>query len=184
MKDSGRKYTLFGEGLTRILQCFLGLEIFDYPPLSLLRTFVYRRLFVIGKNPVIESNVKLLRTHGMSGRVKMGTGVFIGKNVLIDYSGEIIVGDDVWLSENVSIYTHHHILDSDRVKKLASKIIPSVLCIGSGAWIAANSIILETVHNIGEQAVVGAGSIVTKDVPPRVVVAGNPAKVVKHLDYE
>jgi acetyltransferase-like isoleucine patch superfamily enzyme len=60
--------------------------------------------------------------------------------------------------------------------------VAKAIVVNDGAWIGAGAIILSGV-TIGENSVVGAGSVVTKDVPPQTVVAGNPARVVKQIGF-
>ncbi|MBK9161519.1 MAG: acyltransferase [Nitrosomonadales bacterium] len=93
----------------------------------------------------------------------------------------IVIGDDVMLGSGVHIYVHNHRFD-DPDKPIidqgfhASK--PVVL--KKGCWVGANTTVLPGV-TIGENAVVGAGSVVTKDVPDRTVAVGNPARVVRKI---
>lgn len=108
-----------------------------------------------------------------AGFLRVGNGVQFNPNSSIDFAGGMIIGDDALVSEGAIVYTHDHGLDP------RSAPVASQLSIGKGAWIGARSIILPSVNVIGDYAVVGAGAIVTKDVPAGAVVAGNPAKVVR-----
>jgi len=118
--------------------------------------------------------------------------ISIGKRVVIRFGsvlaadpriGEhgITVEDDVLLSPGVHLYVNDHafedaalpIMDQDHK---ASKAI----VIKRGAWIGAQAIILAGV-TVGENSVVGAGSVVTRDIPPHVVAVGNPARVLKDI---
>ncbi|PIQ69033.1 MAG: acetyltransferase [Candidatus Taylorbacteria bacterium CG11_big_fil_rev_8_21_14_0_20_46_11] len=118
--------------------------------------------------------------------------ISIGKRVVIrpgsileadPRAGEhgIIIEDDVLLAPGVHMYVNNHAFEDSLIPIIdqdhkASKVI----VIKRGAWIGANVVILAGV-TVGENSVVGAGSIVTKDIPPRVVVAGNPAKIIRTL---
>ena len=87
----------------------------------------------------------------------------------------MIVENDVVISENVTIYTHSHGLDP---KSIPTK---TPLVIERGVWIGSRALIIEGCARIGAGSVVAAGSVVTKEVPPGVVVAGVPARVIKAI---
>lgn len=106
----------------------------------------------------------------------------IGKNVFINHAcsfldmGGIIIEDDVLIGPKVNLITENHPIDPHNRKTL---LCQSIL-IKRNAWIGAASTILPGV-TVGENAVVAAGSVVTKDVPNNTIVAGVPAKFVKHI---
>lgn len=118
--------------------------------------------------------------------LKVGEGTIIGDNAILDARSGIVIGKNVNLSSNVSIYTlqHNHRSPNfdcefkDRDLKIE---------INDRAWLGSNVTVLPGV-TIGEGAVVCAGAVVTKDVPPYAVVAGIPAKIVgsrpQNLQYE
>jgi acetyltransferase-like isoleucine patch superfamily enzyme len=174
-------FFMISEGIHRIIQVFFGLRLFDFPPFLFIRNIIYQYMFNMSGYPEIEAHVLIKRAHGLLGSVQMGKGVFLGSNVKIDRSGYVDIGNDVWISENANIYTHMHVLDSDRIMKVPEKILSTKLKIEDEVWIGANVIILESVRSVGACSVVGAGSVVTKDVPANAVVAGNPAAVIKYL---
>lgn len=111
-----------------------------------------------------------------------GRHIQIGKNVFINHActfldlGEIIIEDDVLIGPKVSIITENHPVNPYERKMLDLKSV----IIKRNAWIGANSTILPGV-TVGENSVVAAGSVVTKDVPDNTVVAGVPAKVIKTI---
>lgn len=176
---------LINESIKKLAQMIFGLEIFDFPGLNYLRKLAYRTVFKIGNDPIIEKNVNIYRVHQMrDGNIKIGNRVLLGKNVEIDSSGKIEIEDDVWFSEGSQVHSHYHILDEDRIKRVKDKIVPVSLTFKEGCWIGARAIILPNVGVIGKHSVVGAGSVVTKPVEDYTVVAGNPAKVIKKLDYK
>ncbi len=93
----------------------------------------------------------------------------------------ITIEDDVLLSPGVHLYVNDHAFEDTSMPIFDQDHKPSKpITIKRGSWIGANAIILAGV-TIGENSVVGAGSIVTKNVPPRVVVAGSPAKIIRVL---
>ncbi|MBB5183109.1 acyltransferase [Catenisphaera adipataccumulans] len=110
-------------------------------------------------------------------RLCIGSHVFINANALFMARGTITIEDDVQIAANVSILSNNHDF-YDRQILLCKPVI-----IRKGAWIGANAVILPGVE-IGRHAIVGAGSVVTKDVPDGAVVAGNPAHVIKQLDLD
>lgn len=94
----------------------------------------------------------------------------------------IVIGDNVMLGSGVHIYVGNHRFDDPHTPIIDQGYTPSApVVLRNGCWVGANCIILPGVE-IGENAVVGAGSVVTKSIPPRVVAAGNPAKVIRRLD--
>lgn len=110
-------------------------------------------------------------------KVKIGNNVFINSNLLAMARGGITIEDDVQIAGNVSLLTNNH----DPYDRMILPCKP--ILIKKGAWIGANVVILRGI-SIGKHAIVGAGSVVTKDVPDYAVVVGNPAKVVKMLNPE
>jgi acetyltransferase-like isoleucine patch superfamily enzyme len=111
-----------------------------------------------------------------------GRHIQIGKNVFINHActfldlGGIIIEDEVLIGPKVSIITENHPVNPNERKMLDLKSV----IIKRNAWIGANSTILPGV-TIGENSVVAAGSVVTKDVQANTVVAGVPAKVIKTI---
>jgi acetyltransferase-like isoleucine patch superfamily enzyme len=115
-----------------------------------------------------DSKIIIGNNVGVSGcTIKAMELVKIGNNVLI--------GSGVLISDNDS----HPLRPEDRNDKSKIKCLP--VYINDGAFIGARAIINKGVH-IGEGAIIGAGSVVTKHVPPRAVVVGNPARIVKYLN--
>ena len=110
--------------------------------------------------------------------LKIGNNSSIGPYSYIGCSGYIDIGDNVMISPRVSIYSENHNFAELEKPMIEQGVTRSFVKIEDDCWVAANSIILAGV-TIGKGAVVAAGSVVTKDVPPYCVVAGNPAKIVK-----
>ena len=110
--------------------------------------------------------------------LRIGNNSNIGPYSYIGCSGYIDIGDNVMISPRVSIYSENHNFDDADVPMIDQGVTRSFVKIEDDCWIAANALILAGV-TVGRGAVVAAGSVVTKDVPPNCVVAGNPAKIVK-----
>lgn len=109
--------------------------------------------------------------------LKVGDNVFINSNALLMARGGITIEDDVMIAGNVQLLSNNH----DEYDRQVLTCRP--ILIKKGAWIGAGASILPGV-SIGKYAIVGAGAIVTKDVPDYGVAVGIPAKIVKTLDKE
>ncbi|NOU17092.1 MAG: acyltransferase [Bacteroidales bacterium] len=113
--------------------------------------------------------------------VNIGKGVYIGHEVMFDrvFTDQIFIGDDTSVGDRTTITAHANIPSNTRLKKIYPRQIMQTR-IGKGVWIMPNVIIAPGV-TIGDEAVIATGSVVTKDVPPRCLVGGVPAKVLKDL---
>ena len=155
-------------------------SLFAAPILRILRGKIQKK-YLKSKNIIkCGSRVTIEALHQTEkSRFITGPNLKIGSDTLIDFSGSIEIGENVSISEHVTIFTHDHNIDGilDWQK---NGIYTSNLKIENFVWLGANSIILPSVSFIGEGAVVAAGSVVTKDVPPLAVVAGNPAKWIRN----
>ncbi|HSI78259.1 MAG TPA: acyltransferase [Lunatimonas sp.] len=110
--------------------------------------------------------------------LKIGNNSSIGPYSYIGCSGYIEIGNNVMISPRVSIYSENHVFDDPTSPIIEQGVNRSFVIIEDDCWIASHSVILAGVR-IGRGSVIGAGSIVTKDVPPFSIVAGNPARVIK-----
>ena len=116
-------------------------------------------------------------------RCDYGTNIHLGEKVYFNFDCVILdvckvrIGNHVFIAPGVHIYTATHPLEAAlrRTQEFGKPIT-----IGSDVWIGGKAIICPGV-TIGDRSVIGAGSVVTKDVPAGVVVAGNPAKVIRKL---
>ena len=113
-----------------------------------------------------------------------GENINIGKQVYFNFNCVVLdpapveIGDYVLIGPNVQIYTASHPLDWKKRDEGKENALP--VKIGSNVWIGGAAIILPGV-TIGERSVIGAGSVVTKDVPVDVFAAGNPCRVIRAL---
>ena len=113
-----------------------------------------------------------------------GSHIEVGKNFFANYNCTIIdvakvtIGDNCQMAPNVAIYTAGHPLHPVSRNSLYEYGIS--VTIGDNVWIGGNTVILPGVH-IGSNTVIGAGSVVTKDIPDWVVAAGNPCRVIKKI---
>ena len=113
------------------------------------------------------------------GRLQIGNACLMSPGSRMSASDEIIVGDGVMLANGA------YVTDSDwhTVYDRMARTDPAPVHIGDNVWLGDHATVLKGV-TIGENSVVAARAVVTRDVPANVIVAGNPAKVVKELDPE
>ncbi len=109
--------------------------------------------------------------------IRVGRNVFINQNCTMYDLGGIDIADDVMIGPNVSIITAGHPLEPSQRR---AAVIAKPIVIERNVWIAAAATIVGGV-TIGENAVVAAGSVVTRDVPPNTLVGGNPARVIRSI---
>lgn len=113
-----------------------------------------------------------------------GSHIEVGKNFFANYNCTIIdvakvkIGDNCQMAPNVAIYTAGHPVHP--VSRNSMYEYGIEVTIGDNVWIGGNTIILPGV-NIGNNTVIGAGSVVTKDIPDWVIAAGNPCKVIRNI---
>lgn len=120
-------------------------------------------------------------------RANWGCNTYIGERFYANFNltlvddGVVTIGDDVMIGPNVTIVTTGHPIRPD-LRKAPTVVQYSLpVTIGDGVWIGANVTVLPGV-TIGENSVIGAGSVVTKDVPANVVAYGSPCRVVRDIN--
>lgn len=110
--------------------------------------------------------------------IEVGENFFANYNCTIIDVAKVKIGDNCQLAPNVAIYTAGHPVHPDSRNSLYEYGIG--VTIGDNVWIGGNTVILPGVH-IGSNTVIGAGSVVTKDIPDWVIAAGNPCKVIREI---
>ncbi|RYU93726.1 acyltransferase [Emticicia agri] len=144
----------------------------------------------IGNKTHIRGELQVFRFGGI---IKIGERCFVGENSRIWSSSSVSIGNDVLISHNVHIvdtnaHELNHLERADGFFKIITvghpidkpNINDAPIILGDFVWINFNSIILKGV-TVGEGAIIAAGSVVTRDVPPFTLVGGNPAKIIKYL---
>lgn len=109
--------------------------------------------------------------------ITIGRAVFIGHECAFTGHAAIDIGDEVMIAHKVNLITAGHPVEPDLRRRY---ITAAPITIESNVWVGAGATVLQGV-TIGRDAVVGAGAVVTRDVPPRTLVAGSPARVVREL---
>ncbi len=128
----------------------------------------------IGENCYIEPPL-----HANWGRnTYLGNNVYANFNLTLVDDTDIVIGDSVMIGPNVTIATAGHPVDPELRRKVAQFNLP--VRIGNNVWIGGGVVILPGV-SIGDDTVIGAGSIVTKDIPAGVVAVGNPCRVLRPI---
>lgn len=135
----------------------------------------YQRLMAelfpnLGENSRVATPLSGVRFH----MVKIGRNVIVMPGCLMMSAGGITIEDGAMIAANVQLISNNHDLYERQI------ITCKPVHIGKNAWIGAGATILPGV-TVGDNAVVGAGSIVTKDVEANTIVAGNPARPIKHI---
>ena len=152
----------------------------DYRPYSFLFPML-RSHFVSNYLKKCGRNLRVKKGAEISPNAEVGSDSELGTRCMIQ--SHCFIGSNVIMGPDVKIYSRNHIYENlDQPIQLQGKRQYSTK-IGNEVWIGANVIILAGT-NVGNHAIVGAGSIVTKDIPKNAIVGGNPAKIIKFRNEE
>lgn len=139
------------------------------------------RRISIGDGCFIGKGAKLYSYgSGDKGQIIIGNNFCAQTNLMISSIDKVTIGNHVLLGSNVMINDNDHLVSPEEGPY---SVVADSITIGDKTWIAQNVCILKGVH-IGKACVVGAGSIVTRDIPDYHMAAGNPARIIKKWDFE
>lgn len=114
------------------------------------------------------------------GRIVIGKNTFIGPQTFVVAQEEIIIGEDCLVAERISIRDQEHSTKLDSVPFRSQGSLTRPIHIGRNVWIGANCIVTSGV-TVGDSSVIGAGAVVTRDIPTGCLAVGIPAKVIRSL---
>lgn len=143
----------------------------------------------IGKDTSIMLNARLECWPSYEGaklnpRLVIGDKTQLGLHFTAICTDDLHIGDDVLIAASVFISTENHGMNPESEKSYHRQpLISAPVRIGNGCWIGERAVILPGV-TIGEKSIIGANSVVTKDIPPYSIAVGIPAKVIKTWDFE
>lgn len=174
---------------------------------NIINNFKRKRIGYIGKNAIVEApfdygdypqnikignNTTILKNTRINiyepfnpdeFSVEIGEGCYIGSGCSILARNKIIIEDKVLMASNILISSENHGINPEiEIPYMDQPLNGSEVLIGEGTWIGQNVIVLPGVK-IGMRCVIGAGSVVTKDVPDYCIAVGNPAKVIKKYSF-
>ena len=155
-------------------------KLYDYnmtrPSEGEKREALLKEMFAeIGEGCYIEPP---LHANWAGAHVHFGKNVYANFNLTLVDDTDIYVGDKVMFGPNVTVATAGHPIDPELRYQAMQYNIP--VHIGENVWIGANCVVLPGV-TIGDNSVIGAGSVVTKDIPANVVAVGNPCRVLREI---
>ena len=128
----------------------------------------------VGKNVFIEPDFIC----ELGSNITIGDNGFINFGCIIFDMGEVTIGDNAMFGPRVGIYTTNHAFDAE--ERIANVVVSKPIHIGNRVWLSADVKIVQGV-TIGDNSIIGAGSVVTKDIPPNVIAAGNPCRVIRKI---
>ncbi len=128
----------------------------------------------VGKNITFYPGIKI----NPCIKIELGDNVDLAWGVLITTGGGVVIGDRTLIGYRSQILSANHVIPENKGRIFGAGHIKKKVVIENDVWIGANCIIVAGVH-IGEGAVIAAGSVVTKNVPPFTIVGGVPAKKIK-----
>lgn len=139
------------------------------------RLLLEELLGTAGRNLLIEPSFRC----DYGSNIHLGDGVFMNFNCVILDCAEVRIGNNVLIGPSVQIYTPLHPMDAAVRRTLIESARP--VTIGDDVWIGGGAIICPGV-TIGSRSVIGAGSVVTRDVPEDSLAVGNPARVIRRIE--
>lgn len=149
------------------------------------RCAAYQKQYGLGDNLFVQYGVTLICQHYSTGKITCGKNLLLARGCDIDYTGDLEIGDNVGILEGAKILTHahdsYHFMKEEELIPFSNRAYKTNLKIGNNVSICAHAVILPGVTEIGENSIISAGAIVNRPVPANVIVAGNPAVVVRKI---
>lgn len=177
MTNENNKF--YGENQSDLVLWLCYTHIFSKLPYSLgskLRRMVLKRLIRnLDESTTFSTNVKLLCPQN----IELGKNVGIANSVNLDCRGSVKIGNDTIIGFETVILTSTHKHQDKTIPIKNQGMYKKPISIGDDVWVGARSMIMPGV-TINNGAIIGANSVVTKDVPPNAIVGGIPAKVIKY----
>lgn len=118
--------------------------------------------------------------YAYQGNINVGARVYIGPYSFLQSEGKLDIGEDTMIGPHVHIMAYSRTAELGSLPYFEQPVTSKGITIGKNVWIGAGAIVLDGV-TIGDHSIIGAGSIVTKDVEPCVIVAGNPARMLRRI---
>ena len=169
----------YGENQNDLVLWLLYTHLFSKIPYSLgskLRKMVLGKLIHdLDESTSVSHNVKILCPQ----KIRLGKHVSIANNVILDCRGSLKVGDDSIIGFETVILTSTHRHEEKDVPIRKQGMFSKPISIGKDVWIGARTIIMPGI-TIHDGAIIGANSVVTRDVPSKAIVGGIPAKIIKY----
>ena len=176
---SGRVYdapnVLLVDELRRVRSLVARYNAIDPADSAALDTMLREIVAHCGENVTVNQPFRCDYGHNIT----LGDNVFVNFNFTVLDEAHVVIGDNTFIGPGVSIFTACHPLSADERNTGVEWAEP--VTIGSDCWIGGNVTVLPGV-TIGRDSVIGAGSVVTRDVPAGEVWAGNPARKIKEVD--
>lgn len=149
----------------------------DWTDTERIRALSYRLIGKAGKNLTIVPPFYC----DYGNKIEAGDNFFMNYNCTITDVGKVKIGNNVLFGPAVSVYTAGHPIHPEARNSAYEYGIG--VSIGDNVWVGGSTVIVPGVH-IGNDVVIGAGSVVTKDIPDHVVAAGNPCRVIREITEE
>jgi len=150
---------------------------------GLIRPILYRMIgFDIGEKVAIMGNIEMVSgAEGFYANLHIARNTIVGNHVSFNLDEEVVLGQNVSISPYVKIYTGSHQIGPGSNRRMPA-VVASPVTVEDGCWIGLGAMLLPGV-TVGHGSVVGAGAVVSQDVPPNTFVQGNPAQVTRSLPW-
>ncbi len=174
--DASKDKTLYDERIRCKTLCY---EYNNITPANTeeRKNLIKKILGKVGENYWIEPNFYC--DYGYN--IEIGDNFYSNHNLVILDPAPVVFGDNVFIGPNCGFYTAQHPLNVETRNKFLEYAFP--IYVGNNVWFGGNVVVLPGVK-IGDNTVIGAGSVVTKDIPSNVIAVGNPCNVLREITEE